>query len=273
MHAHVLSPSTNHFRASEPDMRNNVGVSTRRLGAKLRQPPTRLNLSPQDMPTRPPNSQQPPHKPPHPVLRWVGQNDPFPTPDSPQSSGSRPISPSASHMQNLQDALTSPLPIPSTSTLKLPPRAVPPSIPLSDSPLFLRSLTRVTLPTASVSSLAPAAHPFEPPEDPNSPGAPIFLQHSPPERLSLDNLRSLRDRNGGSSARPPKHSSRASSALFSTSAAPSWWWFQNGNKENIDRLLSDEDRAPTIEEEQSRIHKKCSQHSSSFPVCYSVVSI
>ncbi|KAI0257059.1 Alpha/Beta hydrolase protein [Lactifluus subvellereus] len=238
---------------------SNVAAPTLRLRTKLRPRPISLNLSPQDMPTRPPNSQQPPHKSPHPVLRWFGQNVPSPaSSDSPQSSpGSQPISRSASPIQNLLDALTSPLPTPSASTLKPPPRAVSPSIPLSGSPSFLRNLTRVTLPTASLSSLKPAANPFDPPEDPNSPGAPILLQQSPPQRSSLDSLRSLRDRNGGSSARPSRHPSFASSprALFSTSATP-WWWFQNDNKENIDRLLSEEDRAPTIEEEQSRIHKK-----------------
>jgi triacylglycerol lipase len=260
MQVHVLSPSTGHLRASERDMRTSTNVTiSSRLGR-----PTSFNLSPQDMPTRPPNLQHSPHRSPRPVLRWIGQSDSSPTSDSPPSSGSLPISPSSSAMQNLQDALTSLLPTLSSSTLQPPPKAVPPSIPLSDSPFFLRSLARVTLPTASLSTLAPVSLPFDPPEDPNSPGAPIFIQHSPPERLSLDSLRSLRDRFGGSSARLPNHTSRAS--LFSPSITPSWWWFQGDNKEDIDRLLSDEDRAPTVEEEQSRIHKKCAQHSSL--ICY-----
>jgi triacylglycerol lipase len=132
-------------------------------------------------------------------------------------------------------------------------------MPLSGSPFFLRGLSRVTLPTASLSNLAPAARPFDSPVDSQSPGAPIFLQHSCPERSSLDSLRSLRDRESGSSARPARKTSRTSSLsprLFTTSATSSWW-FQNDNKENVDRLLSEEDRAPTVEEEQSRIHKKC----------------
>ena len=253
---------------------SNVATLLRR--PKLRPRPISLNLSPLDMPTRPPNSQHPPHKSPYPVLRWFGQNEHSPTSsDSPlSSSGSQPISRSASPMQNLLDALTSPLPIPSPSTLKPPPRAVSPSIPLSGSPSFLRNLTRVTLPTASLSSLKPPACAFNLPEDPDSPGAPVLLQQSPPQRSSLDSLRSLRDRNSGSSARPSRHSSRASSprALFSTSATPSWWWFQNDNKENIDSLLSEEDRAPTIEEEQSRIHKKCAQHPSASVSSNSIVS-
>ena len=103
--------------------------------------------------------------------------------------------------------------------------------------------------------------PIDPPVDAQRPGAPIFLQNSPPERSSLDFLRSLRDRESGSSARPTRHTPRASlpspRALFSTSATPSWWWLQNDSKESIDRLLSEEDRGPTVEEEQSQIHKKC----------------
>ncbi|KAI0275147.1 Alpha/Beta hydrolase protein [Gloeopeniophorella convolvens] len=164
-------------------------------------------------------------------------------------------------MQSLQDALTSSLPTPSTSTLKRPPRAVPTPFLPSRSPSFLRSLTRTTLPTASVSNFLPAARPFDIPEDSQSPGAPIFLQTSPPEHSSLDTLRSLRDRASTSSVRSPGQSVRRQSsssrrALFSTSSTSSRWWFQNDNKENVDRLLGEEDRAPTVEEEQAHIQKK-----------------
>lgn len=232
---------------------SNVAPTSLRLRSKLAPRPINLIFSPDDMPTPPPNSQKSPHKPPYPVLRWFGHL--VSTPSSP----SHPISPSADTMENLLDALTSPLPALSTPALKRPPRAVPPNMPLSGSPYFLRGLSRVTLPTASLSNVAPAACPFDPPADPQSPGAPIFLQHSPPERSSLDALRSLRnrDRVSGSSARPRNTSSPYPRALFTTSATSSWWRFQNDNKENIDRLLSEEDRAPTVEEERSRIHKKC----------------
>lgn len=236
----------------------NVGV---RLGAnRLRPRPLSLNLSPEDMPARPPNSQQSPHKSPHPVLRWFGQNNDGAAVQSPESE-SRPLSRSASPLQNLLDALTSPLPTPSSPTLQRPPRAVPPSTSLSGSPPFLRSLTRVTLPVASLSNPTFAARPFDPHEDPQSPGAPIFLQHSPPERSSLDTLRSLRDRSSGSSARLATPESRLGLAststprsLFGIYSAPTWRSF---SKEANDRLLSEEDRAPTVEEEQSRIRKKC----------------
>ena len=214
------------------------------------------HLSPDNMPTLPlpPNLQKSPHKAPHPVLRWFGHTN---TSHSP--SNSQPPSPSSDPVENLLDALTSPLPALSP-TLKRPPRAVPPNMPLWSSPSYLLGLSRATLPTASLSSLIPATRPFDPSDDSQSPGAPIYLQHSPPECSSLDALRSLRNRSA-SSARLSGSTSLASlpslPSLFSTSATPSWWRFQNDNKEGIDRLLSEEDRAPTVEEERSRIHKKC----------------
>jgi triacylglycerol lipase len=255
------SPPVLSNQLSDPDMLSsgNVGASTLRLRAKLSSRPTNLNLTPENMPALPPNSRQSPHdKSPHPVLRWCGHANPSTPPDSPVPSSSGPP---ASPMENLLDALTSPLPTPTPSTVKRPPKAVPPPMPLSGSPSLLRSLPRVTLPIASLSHLIPAAHPFDPPVDTQHPGAPIFLQNSPPERSSLDFLRSLRDRESGSSARPNRHTPRASlpspRALFSTSATSSWWRLQDDNKESVDRLLSEEDRGPTVEEEQSRIRKKC----------------
>jgi triacylglycerol lipase len=255
MNTHIYSPSSTR---PEPDMytSNNVGAVTLRLGTKLRPRSLNLSLSPEDMPARPPNSQQSPPKSPHPVLRWFGRSNDG-TAVQPES---RPLSRSASPLQNLLDALTSPLPTP----LQRPPRAVPPPTPLSGSPPFIRSLTRVTLPVASLSNPTPAARPFDPPEDPQCPGAPIFLQHSHPDHSSLDTLRSLRDRSSGSSARLAKPTSRlvlASAStprsLFGISSAPTWRSFQNDSKEANDRLLSEEDRAPTVEEEQNRIRQKC----------------
>lgn len=253
------SPSSTRKHWPEPDMytSTNVGATTLRLGTKLRPPPKNLNLSPEDMPARPPNSQRSPHKSPHPVLRWFGPRTSETVAQPPES---RPLSRSASPLQNLLDALTSPLPIPSSPSLQVPPRAVPSPIPLSGSPLFLRSLTRMTLPVASLSYPPPAARPFDPPEDAQSPGAPIFLQHSHPDRSSLDTLRSLRDRSSGSSARLANQrgfaTASAPRSLFGTSSAPPWRSFLADNKETTDRLLSEEDRAPTVEEEQSRIRKK-----------------
>ncbi|KAH9964254.1 Alpha/Beta hydrolase protein [Russula dissimulans] len=249
--------------STRPTSNNVAAAALRKLGTTC---PMALILSPENMPAPPPNSQQPPQRSPHPVLRWFGNTvtNSSTSDSSRESSGSHTTgisdSPPASPMDNLLDALTSPLPTPPTSSLKLPPKAVPPPMPLSGSRSFLRALPRVTLPTASLSNLAPAVRSLDPPVDPQSPGAPIFLQHSPPERSSLDALRSLRDRASGSSARPTRHTPRASlpspRAFFSTSATPNWWRFQSDSKDNIDSLLSEEDRAPSIEEEQARIHKK-----------------
>ena len=260
MNSHISSPSSTRKHWPEPDMytSNNVGL---RLATKMRTRPIKLTLSPEDMPARPPNSQRSPHKQPHPVLRWYGRDSGEPATPSPDS---RPLSRSASPLQNLLDALTSPLPTPSASTLQVPPRAVPPSTSLSGSPPFLRSLTRVTLPVASLSNPTPAACPFDPPDDPQSPGAPIFLQHSHSDRTSLESLRSLHDRSAASSARLGKPTSRLGFPststprfLFGTASAPPWRSFQTDRKEANDRLLSEEDRAPTVEEEQRHIRKKC----------------
>ena len=238
--------------------------------------PLRLpHLSLHSMPTPPPDLQKSPLKAPYPVLRWFGHSNRS-VPPSP--SDSQPPSPSSDPVENLLDALTSPLPTLSTPTLKRPPRSVPPNMPLWSSPSFLRGLPRVTLPTASVSNFIPATRPHDPSDDFQSPGAPIYLQHSPPERSSLDALRSLHNRKSASSVPHDRSTSLASlpslPSLFSTSATPSWWRFHNDNKEDIDRLLSEEDRAPTVEEERSRIHKKCAWYFvTEYPPCLHTLSV
>jgi hypothetical protein len=35
------------------------------------------------------------------------------------------------------------------------------------------------------------------------------------------------------------------------------WWFQDGNKEAVDGMLHEEDRAPTTQQEAEAIRKKC----------------
>jgi triacylglycerol lipase len=237
---------------SVPDMHSSSNVARTSLHLS--------HLSLDNMPTPPPVLQRSPHKAPLPVLRWFGNTNPSHS-SLPSPTDSQPLSPSSDPVENLLDALTSPLPALSTPNLKRPSRAVPPNMPLWGSPSHLLGLSRVTLPTASLSNLIPATRPFDPSDNSQSPGAPIYLQHSPPERSSLDALRSLRNRQSASSARLSRSTSLASlpslPSLFSTSATPSWWRFQNDSKEDIDRLLSEEDRAPTVEEERSRIHKKC----------------
>ena len=109
---------------------------------------------------------------------------------------------------SVTDGLTSPLPALSASTLKRPPRAVPPNMPLWGSLSFLRGLSRVTLPTASLSNLIPPTHPFDPSDDSQSPGATIYLQHSPPERSSLEALHEPRNRKSAVGLPQQKHITR-----------------------------------------------------------------
>ena len=270
----LLFASDDDLSVSGPDMHSSSNVAH-----------TLSLLSPDNMPTPPPSLQKSPLKAPLPVLRWFGHTSPSHSSMS-SPSDSQPPSPSSEPVENLLDALTSSLPTlsahtlkrpsahtlkrPSVHTLKRPPRAVPPNMPLWNSPSPLLGLSRVTLPTASLPNLIPATHPSDPSDDSQSPGAPIYLQRSPPERSSLDALRSLHDRQSASSAGLSRSTSLASSPslppLFSTSATPSWWRFLNDNKEDIDRLLSEEDRAPTVEEERSRIHKKCVLYSATLAV-------
>ncbi|KAN0124638.1 Alpha/Beta hydrolase fold [Lactarius tabidus] len=165
------------------------------------------------------------------------------------------MSPPCRHPLNHGPSLAQPPPCKTCLTLSPHPSLHPPPPPFS--------FTRVTLPVASLSNPTPAARPFDPPDDPQTPGAPIFLHHSHLERSSLDSLRSLHDRSSGSSARLANPTSRLGFPststprfLFGTASAPPWRSFQTDSKEVNDRLLSEEDRAPTVEEEQRNIRKK-----------------
>ncbi|KAG8832174.1 hypothetical protein FRC17_001814 [Serendipita sp. 399] len=66
-------------------------------------------------------------------------------------------------------------------------------------------------------------------------------------RMSIDSLRSLTARDRGIQT-------SASSGMFPTSAGK--WWFQDGNKELVDEMLKEDDRAPTVEQEAESIRKK-----------------
>jgi hypothetical protein len=122
---------------------------------------------------------------------------------------------------------------------------------LSRQPPFLDNLTRSTLPIASLASGLPVSY------DPNTtqsisledsePTAQIKF-HAPMGSTSLDTLRSVRDRGIHTSAPVPSPS---------PSKPASWWWFQGDNKQNVDSLLEEEDRADSVGEEQSHLRKKC----------------
>ncbi|KAA1468074.1 alpha/beta-hydrolase [Dentipellis sp. KUC8613] len=240
------------------------------------------------MPSPPSSSQPSPVKSPLPILRWLGHHPSSTSLHSNASTPSSASSRSASPLSSLQDALSSPLPPPPQVT---PPSAshqrtdshshlhpAYPSRPASmfapNSPPFLHTFTRSTLPSTTLAtpfqSSLYAHDPFDLAHHRNiytpTLNYPVNIEHSPPQRTSLDTLRSLQDRERERvihTQQPPsrKGSQHAQSNSYSTaasSAAPSsgWWWFQGDNKEDVDRLLDESDRAETVSQEQLKIHKK-----------------
>ena len=69
-------------------------------------------------------------------------------------------------------------------------------------------------------------------------------------RTSLDSLKSLSARDRGIQTSAAQSMSPAASGL-------NRWWFQDGNKEAVDGLLHDEDKAATVQQEAEGIRKKC----------------
>ncbi|KAJ4484907.1 Alpha/Beta hydrolase protein [Lentinula edodes] len=200
-----------------------------------------------------------------PVLRWLGTWSPYGKPSSqepsPASSSSNLSSPS---LVSLNEALHEPL-----CSLRRPPSAQLLHFSLAHArhPPFLDNLTRSTLPTASLSPEAiNSSSNSSPPPSPtsrirstassnnpiNSPN--INISHLSPSRSSLDSLRSISQRD--LNLRRPH--TRATSTVAPSDSEPtaSWWWFQSGNKDNVDTLLAEEDRAATVREEQDHIRKK-----------------
>ncbi|KAF9457354.1 Alpha/Beta hydrolase protein [Collybia nuda] len=175
------------------------------------------------MPSRPPSV---------PVLRWLSSQWSRPgTPPltSPSTRVPTPPPPSPS-LALLAEALHEPLP---ALLPTLPPRAQLPdsfhvSRRLSHGPAFVDNLTRSTLPTATVTHSDLLRSP------------PIVLTHSPPNRSSLDSLRSLSTRNHIRSL-----SSTSSIAVADLqeepSPTPSWWWLRSDNKVDVDSTLLPQD--------------------------------
>ncbi|KAJ7630758.1 Alpha/Beta hydrolase protein [Roridomyces roridus] len=155
--------------------------------------------------------------PKQPILRWLGSWSPFASPAT-SPPPSRPPSPSIS---SLHEALTSPLAAPQAAMI---PPHFSPSRALSRPPPFVDNLTRSTLPTAS---LSPSTEDY--PVD-------ISPANASPEGSSLATLRSLSQRD--------RRRSQASVEAPSQPDSPiARWWFQSENKENVDALLDESDRA------------------------------
>jgi triacylglycerol lipase len=199
-----------------------------------------------------------------PVLKWLGSWSPYRTHSPHGSSGSPSPSslPSANNtpppspgLASLDEALHEPLSLPrrpppaklSPASSTFFPRHAQPRPP----PPFLDGLARSTLPTSSLAQ----AHSFLPPPSQmpvarTIPSPPIESAVSHPTHSSVDSLR-----------RVSRMQTRASSTLASDASAQSknsnWSWFSNSNKENVDGLLEEEDRADTVQEEREQIRKKC----------------
>ncbi|KAF9270028.1 alpha/beta-hydrolase [Marasmius fiardii PR-910] len=225
-----------------------------------------------------------------PVLRWLGTWSPKGKQSNPSSSSPTTSHPPSPSLLSLNEALSEPLDLP-----KPPPRAQPFSSTRSLSrlgnPPYLDSLTRSTLPTASVCATYHDSSSSRPPS-PRSPASlhsPIKPTRSPPTRSSLDTLRSVSRRD--STVRSRRSSAHIRSSSTSTTSISSeddskanwwwlpsgsrtsasalegstdeqsdsnnisWWWFQSGNKANVDDLLDESDRAGTVQEEQAHIKR------------------
>ncbi|KAJ3721594.1 Alpha/Beta hydrolase protein [Lentinula raphanica] len=199
-----------------------------------------------------------------PVLRWLGTWSPYGTSSkepSPTSSSSNLSSPS---LVSLNEALHEPLCLP-----RRPPSAQLPHFSLPRHPPFFDNLTRSTLPTASLSPEAittslnstPPPSPTSRIRSEDSFNDPPRIKHnrSSPSRSSLDSLRSVSQRDITLRQSHRRAASTAVTIFPSSSESDSnasWWWFQSGNKDNVDSLLSEEDRAATVREEQDNIRKK-----------------
>ncbi|KAK7064377.1 Alpha/Beta hydrolase protein [Favolaschia claudopus] len=178
-----------------------------------------------------------------PVLRWLGSWSPYKstTPEQASPSSSRPPSPG---LASLNEALTEPITFPPSAHL---PHSFVASRTISRPPPFLDNLTRSTLPTASVSPSSTSAE--------DNPYDVAVVSSSPPRGSSAGMLRSvsLRDHRRTQSLQ----SNPAKQQTASVSDSPiSRWWFQAGNKENVDALLEEGDRAESMQQEQSLIHSK-----------------
>ena len=194
-------------------------------------------------------------KSPTPVIRWLGPWGQ--TELSRRASGSGSNSPSGSappspSLSSLNEALNEDI-LPTALPQARLPSPFYASRALSRPPPFLDNLTRSTLPVASLSSglLLRDSNTTQSISLNDSallpPNAQI-MTHSSVGSTSVDTLRSVRDRGIHTSA--PILSP-------SPSGPTSWWWFQGDNKQNVDTLLEEEDRADSVSEEQSHLRKKC----------------
>jgi len=201
-------------------------------------------------PTRMSPDQQP--KSPTPVLRWLGDWSNSPLHTRPQSGSSPP------NLSLLDEALHEPL-LPTFPPVARLPDSFYASRNILRPPPFLDNLSRSTLPTSSLSPPHTVSTPLHPPLNQNTfidplESPPIVLNQSPPTLSSLDTLRSVSVRDHDRSM----HTTATQAVMPDQSATPvNWWWFQSENKDNVDTLLTEDDRADTVQQEQDNIRNKC----------------
>ncbi|KAJ7042426.1 Alpha/Beta hydrolase protein [Mycena alexandri] len=166
-----------------------------------------------------------------PILRWLGTWSPY-----------KPASPKTSPPSSCPPFPDEPIAVPATAHL---PDSFSASRALSRPPPFLDNLTRSTLPTASISpsSTAPEENPFH-----------DVSIHSPPKGSSVAVLRSLSQRDHRRSR--SLHTLAAPESPVQPESTIARWWFQSENKDNVDALLDQEDRADSVQQEQRILQNK-----------------
>ena len=179
---------------------------------------------------------------PAPLVRWLSSSttsrstEPNPD-DSPTSS--RPPTPALTSLNEaLSDTILPALPPP----VQLPPCFTPSRL-LQRPPPMLSNLLSAIPSTSLISSTSPIQDELiKLSESAAIPVGRISPTHSSSTRSSIDTLRSI-------------HTSAA--PHVTPSPAPSRWWFQSdsdtGSKENVNRLLNEEDQVASL----NKIHQKC----------------
>ncbi len=229
------------------------------------------------MPSKPRTASQAPstststfRKSSQPVVRWLETWSPYHNNSSSKStSSSQASSPASSRsstppspaLASLNEALHETLRLPTRPPLaRLPTPLYTSRLGHGHSPQFFDSLTRTTLPTSSLSTGSQLNYSSSPLSSspissrPSIYQLPVILGDSPTHRTSLDTLRSVSQRD----RRRSSHSiSSERTSTFDSTWPKNWWWFQAENKEDVDGMLGEDDRADTVEEERDRIRKKC----------------
>ena len=196
-----------------------------------------------------------------PLVRWFGTiHDTSDKTSSASPNSSQPTTPVSTTSNNNAAAASSP-PSPTLHSLnealnetmvphiQTPPQAklpehFQPSRPLSRPPTLM--LPSATMPTASLARNTRTPSPLDP-------------DNSPPIDTSLDSLRRVSKEYHLQQTRNMSTSSKASASADSpvTNSSSGWWFFNSENKENVDTILGEEDRADTVSQEQENIRKRC----------------